>query len=560
MSVQDSYPLEKGNLLASRGDADLYMIGRRLRKRYSQFLDKYPYDAALYEIRSSAASRCTQSANAFAMGFFEGRLTKDPRASQWYQEFAIETSKTSKHADDSSLHKKKDSDNPPMILPPIQPVDIYTVPKGLDQELAVKYSCPRWLSVVDNHPLVGQHEKTYIQENIQPIADRLTQLLFPDNGQSDNKQGPVNVNITTKDVQLIYQLCGFEMAFYNDDKTWCQLLWRSPHPRSARTEIASSSSPIDSVEKENDGVAAAIKERGQDFLHLEYLSDLGDYYGYGHGVPFNRHLGRPLAQALIESVDKLLAASSTTEPPETSMSSWYRQTSAASELIDHNSPTNWTFSSPLEGRNLIRPLVDNEDSYPGRLLLDAEDDKETVRRAILKFGHSETIMFWSTFLGLYERPPQSDQSDLTGKSAFRASTFASFAANMVLEVYRPLKKDSGGDGQSVTNNKHKKPETSGGGALVRLLVNEVPHVIPGCDDGDKDQSNSSPVENSHGQSAFCKWSVLRAMLIARGADQDFASCCEMGDHYEVNTPHVISHEKKTIEKECPSTEPLPLAG
>ncbi|KAF9955469.1 hypothetical protein BGZ65_003381, partial [Modicella reniformis] len=67
------YPLTKDKLLSSRGNEDLYAIGRRFATRYKEFLDKYPYDPTTYEFRSSSKARATQSAYSFSLGFLEGR-------------------------------------------------------------------------------------------------------------------------------------------------------------------------------------------------------------------------------------------------------------------------------------------------------------------------------------------------------------------------------------------------------------------------------------------------------------------------------------------------------
>jgi hypothetical protein len=93
--------MEKGNLLAAKGDSDLYQIGHRLAVRYKDFLDQHPYDANTYEFQSSSKARCSQSAYAFSVGFFEGRITADPGA-------------TNAEKDKYKL--------------PVQPIDIETLP------------------------------------------------------------------------------------------------------------------------------------------------------------------------------------------------------------------------------------------------------------------------------------------------------------------------------------------------------------------------------------------------------------------------------------------------
>ncbi|KAF9970013.1 hypothetical protein BGZ73_007410 [Actinomortierella ambigua] len=599
MSAPEYYPLEKGNLLASKGDADMYMIGRRLATRYNQFLDKYPYDGIRYDIRSSDATRCTQSAHGFTMGLLEGRHTKDPRGALANQD-ATTGVVDAAEIDHGQIHgqsaEKKNGRHSRVDFPPIQPASIYTIPKGLDQELAVKYSCPRWLSAVADHPLVSQHEDMYIKNHVQPIADRLTQLFFPktsnnthdgvhkdgDDGGSDQR-----TIITTKDVQLIYQMCGYEMSFYDDHETWCQLLWKPHHPRShphrssaaqaAWSEIGDNDDNSDSEEDENEETeepewertmtdpvepeskhshhhgseTSTLDDLGLDFLHLEYLSDLGDYYGYGPGVPFNQHLARPLARGLIDSVDKIL------------------NTTTASETLGQTmSPYSWTVSDLTSRRRTwTHPPMGMGHHVSEKMFLDPEDDDGSngfAHRAVLKFGHSET--------GLYDdgakQPPRGDQSGLKESDrAFRASVFSPFAANMILEVYRPLQEKPLGDNREVDDKSLKKPRKYRG-ALVRLLVNEVPHAIPGCGNTSSNSNNdgeSHSAMDGHDASLFCEWSILRAKLIARGADQGFEQCCEiengaLAGAHGCSSYNFSQGDGKTASGQCLSTEPFPLVG
>ncbi|KAG0085231.1 PHOsphatase [Podila epicladia] len=161
------YPVERGDLLAARGDSDLYQIGRRFRNRYAAFLDKYPYDANAFNFKASAKARCTQSGNAFS-------------PSKW---------------------------------PLVQPVSMSTLPSGLDKEIAVKYACPRWQEQVDGRPELTLRQKTLFEPTFLPqLAAQVTQALN------------AGANVTTSDVSNIYQLCGFEISIYDEDQTWCRLL------------------------------------------------------------------------------------------------------------------------------------------------------------------------------------------------------------------------------------------------------------------------------------------------------------------------------------------------
>lgn len=90
--------------MAAKGDSDLYQIGHRFAIRYKDLLDRYPYDANTYNFQSSSKSRCSQSAYAFSVGFFEGRHATDP---------GLENAKEDKEDEEKS---------------PIQPIDITTIP------------------------------------------------------------------------------------------------------------------------------------------------------------------------------------------------------------------------------------------------------------------------------------------------------------------------------------------------------------------------------------------------------------------------------------------------
>ncbi|KAG0208285.1 PHOsphatase [Mortierella sp. GBA30] len=383
-SAEILYPISKGNLLAAKGDSDLYRIGRRFATRYKDFLDRYPYDANTYEFRSSAKSRCSQSAYGFSVGLLEGRHAGDPAILALLSE------------DGKS---------------PVQPVNIFTLPIGMDNELAVKYACPRWLQNVKNQPKVVQEANLYQQKVLPELAEQLSVLFTMDNG-------PARVNFTTKDVQTIYGLCGFEIAIYDNDQTWCQLL------RHAITPYISKKNDLD-IEKHVNTT----------FLKLEVSSDLDDYYTHGPGVPFNRHLGCKLGTSLVESIELALAPDSA------------------------NLYTNWMGSD------------------------DGDDATSRLFRGHFKFGHSETILFFSSFLGLYNQRGIPLTSSMTPEEyqqrEFRSSQISPFASNVAFEVFRP--KTTRGIKRMMPHlsDQDKTPIPTPGG-LIRMLVNEEPMIIPGC--------------------------------------------------------------------------------
>ncbi|KAI1295968.1 PHOsphatase [Mortierella claussenii] len=425
------YPITMGNLLAVKGDSDLYQIGRRFAIRYKELLDRYPYEAGSYRFQSSVKSRCSQSAYGFSVGFLEGRHNSDPG---------------SQIPDINSN------------IPPVQPVDIFTLPIGLDQELAVKYACPRWLESVKDGPDVMREVIAFQETFLPSLAEQLSTMFSLNDGPSSM------TNITTKDVQNIYDICGFEVAFYNNDQTWCQLL---------RKAI-------------KNAVGRKVQDVKSNFLKLEISKDLDDYYTHGPGVPFNKHLGCKLGTSISDAIEMALN-------PDMDISS------------------------------ALRMKRGDDDATP------------RVSRGLFKFGHSETILFFSSFLGLYDQKGIPLRGDMTPEQyanrEFKTSKFSPFAANMAFEVYRPKiggtrrKNRLASFDIEMNNEDHSEQHASSPQlplfgmksstrvmdtpkGLVRLLVNEVPMLIPGC-----------------GSNYFCKWSTFKNILLQAGAGCDFDGCC-----------------------------------
>ncbi|KAI8145974.1 histidine phosphatase superfamily, partial [Fennellomyces sp. T-0311] len=81
-------------------------------------------------------------------------------------------------------------------------------------------------------------------------------------------------------------------------------------------------------------------------------------------------------------------------------------------------------------------------------------------RLVLKFGHTQTVMFLQTFLGVYDNKDvltaNSSQSVIDNR-VFRTSNIATFASNVGFQILR-----------------------KNGKRFVRVLVSEVPVVVPGC--------------------------------------------------------------------------------
>ncbi|GJJ72426.1 multiple inositol-polyphosphate phosphatase / 2,3-bisphosphoglycerate 3-phosphatase [Entomortierella parvispora] len=417
-SSDKMYPVAMGNLLSAQGGSDLYQIGSRFAIRYKALLDRYPYNAATFEFRSSDKSRCSQSAFAYSLGLLKGRMTQDPGV---------------------------DVDHSPSEIPPAQPVDIFTMPNGLDQELAVKYACPRWLDNVKDQPDVVREEKLYKETFLPALASRISSLFG------------TSVTLTDKDVEIIYGLCGFEVSFYGQNQTWCSLL-------NGKTE----------------------EETRLTFQQLEFSSDLDDFYTHGPGVPFNKHLGCVLGTAVQDSIEKALA-------PES-------QQGASSGMKTRK-------DKEKEGAQNV-----GEDDDGG--------DPPSDYKFVLKFGHSETIFFFSTFLGLYQDPPLT--SSMTPEQIqarqFRASQISPFAANIAFEVYRPKPSIRRLDKMSftpVSSSTFSSTSASPSAGLVRLLVNEIPKAIPGC--GTEEEAEKAGY--------FCDWATFKQLLEKAGSGCDFEACC-----------------------------------
>ncbi|KAG0051913.1 PHOsphatase [Gryganskiella cystojenkinii] len=408
-SSEKMYPIAKGNLLAAQGDSDLFQIGSRYAIRYETHLDRHPYDANTYEFRSSDKSRCSQSAYAYSLGLLQGRRVLDPGPVV---------------------------DRPEMDTPPVQPVNIFTLPNGLDQELAVKYACPRWLDNVKGQPNVLREERLYKESVLPKIVSRVSSLFT-------TPEGTNTANITAKDVESIYSLCGYEVSFYGQDQTWCQLL-------QGQTE----------------------DETRETFLQLEIAKDLDDYYTHGPGVPFNKHLGCRLGTAIQESIENILGP---------------------------NQDNTKIMKKKQPGGDGTVTKGDDED-----------EDPPADYKFVFKFGHSETIFFFSSFLGLYGQglPLSSTMTnEQFEERQFRSSEISPFAANMAFEIFKPKPEIK------RLSRKNKRAASSEG--LIRLLVNEKPMIIPGCGSGDEDDWNNY----------FCEWSTFKHVLEKAGAGCDFAACC-----------------------------------
>lgn len=96
--------------------------------------------------------------------------------------------------------------------------------------------------------------------------------------------------------------------------------------------------------------APSVENQYSNFVRFEISGDIDDYYTHGPGIPFNRHLGCVLGTSLVDSIETAL---------------------------DPNA----------EKFTATRKFGDDDD-----------DDGPHRFKGLFKFGHAETIFFFSSFL------------------------------------------------------------------------------------------------------------------------------------------------------------------
>lgn len=125
--------------------------------------------------------------------------------------------------------------------------------------------------------------------------------------------------------------------------------------------------------------------------------------------------------------------------------------------------------------------------------------------------------------GLYSQKGVLLTGDMTPKQyaerEFRTSKVSQFAANMVFEVYRPIAETSPSSARKLRRRLDTEATATGARidenniksipqGLIRMLVNEMPVVLPGC-----------------GSDYFCGWSTFKKVLQRAGTGCDFDGCC-----------------------------------
>ncbi|CAI2188775.1 2305_t:CDS:2 [Funneliformis geosporum] len=172
---KNPFPLEKQGFLSKRGEKELYMMGKRSRKRYHKFWNKnLPYDPNVISFQSTSVARTSMSGFAYSLGLLngEGILGKDES----------------------------------------QSVYISSTPRTQDEELLMHNVCPRWLETIEKNNVVLENEKAeFNAKYLSKIANRISESYH------------ITPELSPKQAEAIYKACAFAVAFYDETRTWCSL-------------------------------------------------------------------------------------------------------------------------------------------------------------------------------------------------------------------------------------------------------------------------------------------------------------------------------------------------
>ncbi|GBB85824.1 hypothetical protein RclHR1_12270004 [Rhizophagus clarus] len=173
---ENPFPLLKQGLLALRGEKELYLMGKRSKKRYNKFWSKIlPYDPNIIKFQSTAVSRTAMSGFAYSLGLLnrEGIL-------------GIDNS---------------------------QSVYITSVPTSQDEKLAMHHACPRWAEIVDKNNKILEAQQIEFNANyMTKISKRITESF------------DITPELLPEHADSIYRACAFAIAIFGKTNTWCSLL------------------------------------------------------------------------------------------------------------------------------------------------------------------------------------------------------------------------------------------------------------------------------------------------------------------------------------------------
>lgn len=141
-----------------------------------------------------------------------------------------------------------------------QPVAVESKETNNDHLLRFFDVCPMYnVKVADNDTALHEHKKFKRGKEMERIGHKIQRLMTkrPDNPQT---------TFTAETIIGMYTACIFEVAIFNRENTWCLLFDK------------------------------------EDFLTLEYLSDLKHYWKRGYGYPITYQIGCPLLGNIVSSL------------------------------------------------------------------------------------------------------------------------------------------------------------------------------------------------------------------------------------------------------------------
>ncbi|CAG8463121.1 18576_t:CDS:2 [Acaulospora morrowiae] len=171
---RNPFSQSQASLLTQRGEHELYLLGKRSRKRHPKFWGNITYNPNVIEFRSSERSRSGQSGIAYSLGLFEG-----------YGKLG-----------ESML----------------QPVYIHTTPASQDKELLTHHICPLWVNTIKYSPAFEKQKKIFLHTYLSKIAERLS-----------NRFG-MRPPLKPIHVDYIYRACSYAVSYSGSTDTWCSLL------------------------------------------------------------------------------------------------------------------------------------------------------------------------------------------------------------------------------------------------------------------------------------------------------------------------------------------------
>ncbi|CAG8439130.1 13290_t:CDS:2 [Acaulospora colombiana] len=173
----------QASLLTQRGERELYLLGKRSRKRYSKFWSNITYDANVVEFKSTQVSRYS----------------------------VIDRKRTSpvRTIGDCLLHG---------LAHGLRDIRRDNVTAGIhtlqasDEELLMHHACPLWTATVENSSVLKEQVEIYIHTHLSKIARRISNQLG------------IRPPLEAIHAEHIYRACSYAVTYSGRIDTWCSLL------------------------------------------------------------------------------------------------------------------------------------------------------------------------------------------------------------------------------------------------------------------------------------------------------------------------------------------------